>query len=257
MLPPRAGRCRPTPNCRAAWGRSGPAELYLLRKSSSSARADHRGFTCWRSRKYFGNRTQCVHSMAIPCMCIDRMAAGRGRGAGGRDGHDGGPSSSAGWAGLTWWELWGAAGGLWALLEGKTDIGNCLTITSKRLDVDLVPNDDSHSRTRDMAAALSPPQPFPVSATAVPELSSAPSLRSRDRRRWWSQLCCCFPPDAHDYCNLPCDRRCRRTALIVVVRQVHCHGRFQPCHRGLWQACPEAALVGETGRCGRDHIEGR
>jgi hypothetical protein len=37
----------------------------------------------------------------------------------------------AGWAGLTWWELWGAAGGLWALfLEGKTEIGgNCLTIT--------------------------------------------------------------------------------------------------------------------------------
>jgi hypothetical protein len=50
----------------------------------------------------------------------------------GRDGHDGSPSgvSGAGWAELTWWELWGAAGGLWAHLEGKTEIGiNCLTIS--------------------------------------------------------------------------------------------------------------------------------
>jgi hypothetical protein len=44
---------------------------------------------------------------------------------------DGGPSGvgGAGWAGLTRWELWGAAGGLWALLEGKTEIGGNLTIT--------------------------------------------------------------------------------------------------------------------------------
>jgi hypothetical protein len=39
-----------------------------------------------------------------------------------RDGHDGGPSGGggAGWAGPARWELWGA-GGLWALLEGKTE----------------------------------------------------------------------------------------------------------------------------------------
>jgi hypothetical protein len=37
----------------------------------------------------------------------------------GRGGHDGGPSGvgSAGWAGLTWWELCGAGVGFCALLE--------------------------------------------------------------------------------------------------------------------------------------------
>jgi hypothetical protein len=59
-------------------------------------------------------------------------AAARARGAAvGRDGHDGGPSGVGGagcWAGLTCWELWGAAGGLWPLLEGKTELrGKVLT----------------------------------------------------------------------------------------------------------------------------------
>jgi hypothetical protein len=53
----------------------------------------------------------------------DRVAGHCGHDDGGRSIAAAGEPSSGGvgWAGLTLWELCGTAGGLWALLEGKTE----------------------------------------------------------------------------------------------------------------------------------------
>jgi hypothetical protein len=59
------------------------------------------------------------------CMCgVTVWLAGHcGHDDGGRSIAAAGEPSSGGvgWAGLTLWELCGTAGGLWALLEGKTE----------------------------------------------------------------------------------------------------------------------------------------